>query len=193
MGGGLSHSGGSTSSIATVSSGSITVSSTNTYTSAFVDSVSSSSTSGLSNYRYSPLSTESSLPSSIMAFMQPSSSSSSTSSVSEYGPVSATPFSAQSEQFRGMCFHSTRFQWELRDQTTQSVDVSAEKIDKMRRLSSEFSDSLDRRIGASSALALLNDPERDTEMQTETAQRYFDHVKEKKAKQRELNSDEVLL
>ncbi|KAH7817834.1 uncharacterized protein MONOS_18061 [Monocercomonoides exilis] len=47
--------------------------------------------------------------------------------------------------------------------------------------------------GASSALALLNDPERDTDMQTETAQRYFDHVKEKKAKQRELNRDEVLL
>ncbi|KAH7821551.1 uncharacterized protein MONOS_16653 [Monocercomonoides exilis] len=47
MGGGLSHSGGSTSSIATVSSESITVSSTNTYTSAFVDSVSSSSTSEL--------------------------------------------------------------------------------------------------------------------------------------------------
>ncbi|KAH7830877.1 uncharacterized protein MONOS_11515 [Monocercomonoides exilis] len=88
MGGGLSHSGGSTSSIATVSSESTTVSSTNTYTSAFVGSVSSSSTSELSNYRYSPLSTESSLPSSIMAFMQPSSSSSLTSSLSEYGPVS---------------------------------------------------------------------------------------------------------
>ncbi|KAH7814746.1 uncharacterized protein MONOS_18441 [Monocercomonoides exilis] len=67
MGGGLSHSGGSTSSIATVSSESITVSSTNTY---------------------SPLSTESSLPSSIMTFMQPSSLSYSTSSMSEYGPVS---------------------------------------------------------------------------------------------------------